>query len=228
VHCIGDFSQDDLAILARYACTPYVVPAVEPVIAENLAHFYLSQVLDRIAASGAPPPDQVLIIDNMRGGFARDPFLAKTIGLSVFWEGPTRIGESPYNRDRVAFFGPITPAVLEQPVISSMILRGPLPVLREFQRRMLSELVGRADLLRIDKVVQGAVNKLCYAGALGFPLTMFPNAAEVHFDFLDTPLAVDARHGVRIGGTVPGVILGGKPDSAVMRKLRIDLSLGSE
>ena len=74
----------------RYNCAAYVVPATELAVAENIAHFYLSQLLDQMAAATGQP-DQVLLIDNMRAVFPRDPFLGKTIGLSVFCEGPARI-----------------------------------------------------------------------------------------------------------------------------------------
>jgi hypothetical protein len=223
-HCVGDFDQDERAILARFQCTPHAVPATELVIAENVAHFYLDQALDRIA-SGTEQPDQVLVLDNVRAVFPRDPFLAKTIGLSVFCEGPTRIGESDYNRDRLGLFAPLDEQLLRRPVVSSMVLRGRLGVLREFYRRMFIELVGRADLLKIHKVVQGVVNKLCHGGDLGFPVIAHPNGAEVHFEFLASDLAIDARHGVRVGGTVPGVVLSAHQETPLMLKLRIDLNL---
>jgi hypothetical protein len=225
VHCVGEFDQDELAILTRFGCTAHVVSASEPQIAENVAHFYLNQVLDRIASGGLAQPDQVLVLDSVRAVFPRDPFLTKTIGLSVFCEGPTRIGESDYNRDRLGLFVSLDERWLRRSVVSSMVLRGPLPLLREFYRRMFVELVGRAELLKIHKVVQGVVNKLCHGGDLGFPVITHPNGAEVHFEFLASSLAVDTRHGVRIGGTVPGVVLSGHAESQLMLKVRIDLNL---
>jgi hypothetical protein len=225
VHCIGDFDQDELKILARFGCTAHAAPATEPGMAENVAHFYLDQVLDRIASGGTQQPDQVLVLDSVRAVFPRDPFLTKTIGLSVFCEGPTCIGESDYNRDRLGLFAPLDERWLRQSIVSSMVLRGPLPLLREFYRRMFIELVGRAELLKIHKVVQGVVIKLCHGGDLGFPVIVHPNGAEVHFEFLASSLAVDTRHGVRIGGAVPGVVLSGHRESALLLKLRIDLNL---
>ncbi len=224
-HCVGAFDDDELAILTRFRCTAHVVPATEPAIAENIAHFYINQVLDRIASGGTAQPDQVLVLDSVRVVFPRDPFLARTVGLSVFCEGPTRIGESDYNRDRLGLFVPLDERWLRQPVISSMLLRGKLPVLREFYRRMFIELIGRADILKIHKVVQGVVNKLCRGGDLGFPVIAHPNGAEAHFEFLASSLAVDTRHGVRVGGTVPGVVLSGHKESQLLLKLRIDLNL---
>jgi hypothetical protein len=225
VHCAGELDQDELALLARFGCTGHVVPATDPAMAENIAHFYLSQVLDRIARGGPAQPDQVLVLDSVRAVFPRDPFLGKTVGLSVFCEGPTRIGESDYNRDRLKLFVPLDEWWLRQPIISSMVLRGSLAVLCEFYRRMFIELVGHTDLLKIHKVVQGLVNKLCHGGDLGFPVIAHPNGAEVHFDFLASDLAVDTRHGVRVGGTVPGVVLSGHRESALVLKLRLDLNL---
>ena len=225
VHWVGDFDQGELEILTRFRCTAHAVPASEPAIAENVAHLYISQVLERIASGGEAQPDQVLVLDSVRAVFPRDPFLTKTIGLSVFCEGPTRIGESDYNRDRLGLFVQLDEGWLRQPVVSSMVLRGKLPLLREFYRRMLIELVGRAELLKIHKVIQGVVNKLCHAGDLGFPVIAHPNGAEVHFEFLSSRLAVDTRHGVRVGGTVPGVVLSGHRESKLVLKLRIDLNL---
>ena len=100
-----------------------------------------------------------------------------------------------------------------------------MPTVREFYRRLFAELIGRPDLLSMHKVVQGAVNKLCHFGDLGFPVIMHPNGAEVYFDFWPSGLAIDTRHGVRIGGSVPAVVLGGNPETPLMIKLRIDLSL---
>jgi hypothetical protein len=225
VHCIGDFDQEELAILARYNCAAYVVPATELAVAENIAHFYLSQLLDQMAAATAQP-DQVLLIDNMRAVFPRDPFLGKTIGLSVFCEGPARIADSGYNRARLELFSTPDEQLMRNPVVSSMVLRGRLPIMREFYRRIFQELVGRAELLKVHKVVQGAVNKLCYGGELGFPLTAYPNGAEVYFDLLGSDLAVDTRHGVRVGGAVPSVVLAGHTETPLMLKLRTDLNLG--
>ncbi len=51
------------------------------------------------------------------------------------------------------------------------------------------------------------------------------NGAEVYFDLLGSDLAVGTRHGVRIGGAAPGVVLAGHPETPLMLKLRIDLNL---
>ena len=226
VYCVGDFDQDDQAVLARHGCTGYVAPTMAPEIADNVAHFYLSQILDRISSDAAVHLDQVLVIDNMRAIFPRDPFLTKTIGLSAFCEGSARIGELDFNRARLGFFvSPVDEGWLRNPVVSSMVLRGALPLMREFYRRMLIELVGRTELLRIQKVIQGLVNKLCHGGGLGFPVIVHPNGAEVHFDFLECRLGVDTRYGVRIGGAVPAVVLASHPETPLMLRLKIDLNL---
>jgi len=225
IHCVGDFDQRELAMLVQHGCTVHRVPAIEPDIAENIAHFYLSQTLERISSAAAGPLDQVLLLDSTRAMFARDPFATKTIGLSMFAEGPTRVADSPYNRDRLAFFVPPEESALQVPVVSSGIMRGRVSVVQEFYRQLFKELVGRTDLLSIHKVVQGAVNKLCHFDNLGFPVTIHPNGAEVYFDMWPSELSVDSRHGVRVGGTVPGVVLAADKDSPLMMKLRIDLGL---
>jgi hypothetical protein len=224
VHCVGDFDQDELATLAHRGCIAYPVAAAENTVAGNVAHVYLSQVLDRLAAQPFPP-DQVLVLDGVCALFPRDPFLNKTIGLSVFCEGPKRIGESAYNRDRLAFFVMPDERRLQCPVVSSALLRGSLPVVRKFYRRVLAELVGRGKLLNIEKVIQGVFNKLCHDGDLGFPVITHPNGAEAYFDSLNSGLAIDTRHGVRVGGTVPGVVIGRNRDTELMIKLRIELGV---
>ena len=225
VHCVGDFNHAELQELARHDCIAHQVPAIETEIAENVAHFYLSQVLDKLAVDQSKTPRQVLMLDTMRAIFPRDPFLCRTIGLSAFAEGPTRIADSPFNRQRLAYFVPPERSGLQVPVVSSALLRGSIGHLRQFYRRLFAELVGRADLLRMHKVIQGAFNKLCHGGDLGFPVIVQPNGAEAYFDLWASGLAVDTRHGVRIAGRVPAVVLGGEPETALMRKLRIDLSL---
>jgi hypothetical protein len=225
VHCIGDFNAQELAILSHYGCAAHPVPAVQSEIAENVAHFYLSQLLDRLVADRKVLPDQVLVIDSVGAAFARDPFLNRTIGLSVFCEGPSRIADSAYNRDRLAFFVPPAESSLQLPVVSSALLRGSVSVVSEFYRQLFSELVGRQDLLKIPKVVQGAFNKLCHLGQFSFPVVIHPNAAEVCFYFWPSDLAIDTRRGVRVGGSVPSMVLTNRPDTKLMRRLRIDLSL---
>ena len=128
VHCLGDFDKGELEILTRYRCTAHAVPATEPAIAENVAHLYISQVLERIASGGTAQPAQVLVLDSVRAVFPRDPFLTKTIGLSVFCEGPMRIGELGYNRHRLGLFVQLDERRLREPVVSSMVLRGALPI----------------------------------------------------------------------------------------------------
>ncbi len=225
VHCVGDFDPHELEVLARYGCTAHQAPATEAGIAENVAHFYLSHVLEKLAADSSTMPGQVLVLDNMSAVFPRDPFLAATIGLSVFAEGPTRIADSVYNQHRLAYFVPPQESWLQEPVVSSSLLRGGVPHVRDFYRRLFAELIGRAELLSMHKVVQGAFNKLCHGDDLGFPVIVHANGAEAYFDLWVSGLAVDTRHGVRVGGRVPAVVLGSNPETTLMIKLRTDLSL---
>ncbi len=228
VHCVGDFDQSEQALLSQHRCIVHRAPVTDIVIAENVAHFYLSQVLDRLAAERDRVPGQVLVLDSMRAVFPRDPFLSKTIGLSLFCEGPMRIGESGFNLERLAHFTTSDERRLRCPIVSSALSRGPLPVAREFYRHLLAELVGRTELLSTHKVIQGAFNKLCHDGNLGFPVITHPNGAEAYFDFWPSGLAIDVRHGVRIGGTVPGIVLGAYTETELMMKLRIDLNLPTQ
>jgi hypothetical protein len=225
VHCVGDFAPDELAALSRHRCIAHHAPAVVTEIADNVAHFYLARVLDQLGAGLGDVPEQVLVLDGMHAVFPRDPFRSATLGLSVFCEGPGGIGDSAFDLHRLGHF--VTPDEnrLQRSVISSSAMRGRLPVVRDFYRRLLAEFLGRADLLKLPKVIQGAVHKLCRGGNLPYPVIAHPNGAEVYFDLWSSGLAIDDRHGVRIGGTVPGVVLGAQTDTELMTKLRIDLGL---
>jgi hypothetical protein len=166
-----------------------------------------------------------MTLDSTRAVFLRDPFLSKTIGLSVFCEGTMAIGESEYNLHRLAFFVPPDEGWLHRPIISSTLLRGSAKVLREFYRKLFIEFVGQAQLISIPKVIQGAVNKLCYSDGLGFPVIVHPHAAEIYFDFWPSDLAVDTRHGIRIGGSVPGLVMGESVDTGLLKTIRINMGL---
>jgi hypothetical protein len=169
MHCVGAFDADELALLARLGCTAHPVGDAERSMdIENVAHLCISRVLDELAEDATAPPDQVLVLDTVRAGFQRDPFQARTIGLSVFCEGPTRIGESEYNLQRLAMFTALDEARLQQPIISSALLRGSLEVVRAFYRRLFQEFVGRSDVLQVQKVIQGTINKVCHDGDLVF------------------------------------------------------------
>ena len=225
VHCIGDFSQQEQDILAHGSCTSHPVPAVGRDVCDNVAHVHLNETLQVLAADPAGPPDQVLVLDTMRAVFPRDPFATATIGLSVFCESHERIADSDYNRTRLGFYIPEGDSGLLLPVISSAALRGSLPVLRAFYQALFAELLTRQDLLSVTKVVQGALNKLCHLGRFAFPVIVHPNGAELYFDHWESGLSIDSRHGFRVGGTVPGVVLGSHLLTRAMIELRTDLGL---
>ncbi len=224
VHCIGQFNADELRLLSQHGAVAYAVAATAPMHAENIAHFYLGQMLDRLA-QGTAQPDQVLLLDSMRAVFLRDPFHARSMGLSVFAEGPTWLGDSEYNLQRLQFFVTPDQARRQQPIISSALLRGPLHALRPFYHKLLAEFVGRSELLGIHKSIQGAVNKLCHDGGFEFPIFVHPNGAEAYFDIWPSDLAVNRQQGVRIGGTVPGVVLGESIETKLLLAIRTNLGL---
>jgi hypothetical protein len=226
LHCAGAFDADELAVLARHGCAAHPIGDADPSLdIENTAHLFLSRVLDELTADAAARPDQVLVLDSIRAGFQRDPFQARTIGLSVFCESPTRVGESEYNLQRLAMFMPPDEARLQQPIVSSAVLRGPLEVVRRFYHKVLLEFTGRAELLRVQKVIQGTINKVCHDGGLGFPVIVHPNGAEVHFDFWASGLEIATASGVRVGGATPAIVLSGSPDSEVMRAIWSNLGM---
>lgn len=225
VHCIGDFGAQEQAMLAQASCTSHPIPAVALDICDNVAHVHLNDMLQTLAADPAGPPDQVLVLDTTRAVFPRDPFATATIGLSVFCESHERIADSEYNRTRLGFYIPEGDSHLPLPVVSSAALRGSLPVLRAFYQVLFAELLTRQDVLSVTKVVQGALNKLCHLGRFEFPVIVHPNGAELYFDFWEPGLSIDSRHGFRVGGTVPGVVLGSHLLTKAMVKLRTDLGL---
>ncbi len=226
LHCVGAFDADERVLLARHGGVAHPIEDCDPSLnIENTAHMFISRVLDELAADVAARPDQVLVLDTVKAGFQRDPFQASTIGLSVFCEGPTRIGESDYNLHRLAIFTPLDEARLQQPIISSVLLRGPLDVVRAFYRKVFVEFTGRAELMRVQKVIQGTINKVCHDDGLEFPVIAYPNAAEVYFDFWTSGLDIDTAGGIRIGGATPAVVLSGSLDGELMQALWSSLGM---
>ena len=226
LHCVGDFDAAELALLARHDCVTHRVSNPDPSLkAENIAHLFISQVLDGMAGTDGTRLEQVLVIDSVKAGFLRDPFGSSTIGLSVFCEGPVRIGEADYNRQRLELFCQPTEHALRQSVVSSELFRGPVDVVRSFYRKLFIEFVGRAELLRFPQGIQGAVNKLCHGGGFDFPIVLHPNAAEVFFDYWPTDLPMETRSAVRVGEAVPAVVLSASIQSAVIVGLRRSLGL---
>ena len=225
VRCIGAMDAAERAVVQRHGGLSHPVEAGDGVIdVQNLAHMHISRVLDEIAA-GTTQPDQVLVLDTMRAGFLRDPFLGKTIGLSVFCEGPVAMGQSDYNVQRLEFFTEIDETWRQRPIISSAALRGKLEVVRAFYRRLLAEFVGREQGLRVPKMVQGAINKLSYDSTLGYPVIIHPNAAEVYFEISPQTLSIDNHLGVRVGGTVPAIVVNPFQRTSLMDTLRASLRL---
>ena len=225
VHCIGDFTQPEQDWLSGAGYTVHLAPAVALELCDNIAHVHLNETLEKLAADPAGAPDQVLVLDSMRAVFPRDPFASMTIGLSVFSETHERIADNEYNRARLGFYVAERDSRLPLPVVSSSALRGSLPVMRSFYQSLFAELLTRQDILSVTRVVQGAINKLCHLRRFGFPVIVHPNGAEVYFDFWESGLSIDTRHGFRVGGTVPGVVLGAHPETALMIRLRTDLGL---
>ncbi len=224
LHCVGTFDDGELALLERYGAIPHPVDPADPSLdVENTAHLFLSRVLDQLAANEARRPDQVLVLDTVRAGFLRDPFRAETIGLSVFLESSVRIGESEYNLQRLALFSPPDEVVLQRPIVSSALLRGGLDIVRAFYRKLFVEFVGRAELLRVHKAIQGAFNKLCHGDGLEVPIIQHPNGAEAYFEIWGEGLPATAEPPIRIAGAVPFVVLNPVRETELMRGLRASL-----
>lgn len=221
LHCVGAFDPAETALLERHGGVAHQLgPLDTSVQIENVAHLLISQVLDRIADNVS---GQVLVLDTLRAGFLRNPFENSTVGLSAFCEGPLRIGKSDYNLHRLALFVEGAERFRQRPIVSSMVFRGRMDHVRAFYRRLFIEFVGRAELLRIAKSIQGAVNKLCHGGGFEFPIVLHANAAETLFDFWPNGMPVATRPDIRVGGTVPAIVMGKSLQSEVISALRRSL-----
>jgi hypothetical protein len=229
IHCLGAFDPNELAVLARHGAVAHGIDPIGGDLdhVDNLAHVHMSRVLDQLAADASVAVDQVLVMATMRAGFLRDPFLSKTIGLSVFCEGPARIGDSDYNSFRLQQFTELDDVWRQRPVVASSVLRGRLDVVRAYYRKLLAEFIGRTQLLEMHNMIQGAFNKLCQGEDFDFPVILHPNAAEVYFEIGPQNLTIDMRLGVRIGGTVPAVVVSPYRETPLMDMLRGSLHLSS-
>jgi hypothetical protein len=228
IHCIGAFDEHESATLSHYRCTPRGLFETDFSIgADNLAHFCFCQMLDELAMTEYRHDRQIMLFESVHAVFQRNPFIGKTIGLSVFCEGSTRIGESEFNLHRVAHLGETDEALRRRPIISSAVLRGELGILRNFYRRILTEYAGRAELLRFDKSIQGAVNWVCHGGRLPFPVVVHPNAAEIFFQTSASDLLLTTDHGITVGGAVPAAIFNPFRDTELLRTLRRQLGISA-
>jgi hypothetical protein len=229
IHCLGALDANELAVLARHGAVAHSIDPISGGLdhVDNLAHVHMSRVLDELDADASTRPDQVLVMATMRAGFLRDPFLSKTIGLSAFCEGPAHIGDSEYNAIRLQQFTALDDAWRRRPIVSSAVLRGKLDVVREYYRQLLAEFVGRPHLLQMQNMIQGAVNKLCQEGKFSFPVILHPNAAEVYFEIGPQSLTIDMRLGVRVGGTVPAIVVSPYGETPLTDMLKGSLHLSS-
>lgn len=226
LHCVGVFDEAELALLSQYGCIAHPIEAADSSLdVTNIAHFFISRVLDEFAADTETQPDQVLVLDTVRAAFLRDPFQARTIGLSAFQETATRIGDDQYNLLRLARFTAPEPDALRRPIISSSLLRGKLDIVRAFYRKLFIEFVGRAELMRIPKMIQGAVNKLCHGDNLDAPVILHTNGAEAYFEIWEKGLPATLEPPIRVAGAVPFVILNPERETDLMRAVRASLGI---
>ena len=143
----------------------------------------------------------------------------------LFHESSTRIGDSEYNLQRLAFFTTPDEAVVQRPIISSALLRGRLDIVRAFYHKLFLEFVGRAELMQVHKVIQGAFNKLCHQGGLDTPIIQHPNGAEAYIEIWGEGLPTSIEPPIRVAGTVPFVVMNPVRETELMRALRASLDL---
>ena len=127
-----------------------------------------------------------------------------------------------FDGDVCVFVDAVAPATVKALIA---MLRGKLDIVRAFYRRLLAEFVGREQGLRVPKIVRGAINKLSYDSALGYPVIIHPNAAEVYFEISPQSLGIDSHLGVRVVGTVPAIVVKRFQPTSLMATLRASLRL---
>lgn len=185
IHCLGSFTEQEMAVLSHYDSFAHRIMPPDPALdVETVAHLFVNRILDRVSA------DLVLVLDTMCASFRDSPFRVIPPGLSLFQDGTKRIGDSASDRYRVAQFAPADAAMLRRAVVSSSLLRGRLDVVRAFYRRLLGEFIGHAELLRGSKMVQGAFNKLYYCGEIAPPAVLHPNGAAAFVPSQDAEFPV--------------------------------------
>lgn len=223
IHCTGVLAEPELALLAQYGCVAHPIEPVNPELdIESVAHLFLSRVLDQLADTPTEP-EQVLVMDSVRAAFLRDPFESETIGLSVFHESATRVADSEFNLHRLAKFVEPEGDIVQHPVVSSALLRGKLSIVREFYRRLFVQFIGRAELLRIHKMMQGAINKLCHGGIPGMDIVQYPNGGEAYLEIWEQGLPIRTEPLIRVGSAVPFVVLNLVRETELMRAIRARL-----
>ena len=180
---------------ARHHCTAHAVPADEPRVGRRTSRISVSAGARSSWRHAEPQIDQVMLFDSRACGVPAQSIRRRD-------DRPVGIqrGRNPYRRIRIQRCTgsriSVRPTTrwLRCPIISSSILRGGVGVLRAFYRRLLAEYVGRAELLTVEKGIQGAINLVCHSGGLSFPMTIHPNGAEVLFRDTGHPrLPVTAR-----------------------------------
>jgi hypothetical protein len=208
MYCVGVFNQDELDLLAQYQCQSRNLDVRSAIVdPQNGAHLYMRSVLDGIARTPGQCPDQVLLVDTVRVTFLRNPFLTKTIGLSLFVEGAVRIGDSKDNLNWLSLFVDSVDPFLDKLIVSSSMLRGSVTVVQTFCRQLLAEFHDNLQLLSRPKIMQGVFNKLCHKGNLGYPVTLYPNGSVAYFDIGPRDLPVETQPIIRVGANMPSIIV---------------------
>jgi hypothetical protein len=208
IFCVGDFDGTGKSTIERYGGQVLPIQNRHAALdAENEAHLFMRSALDELSRHLSLKLGHVLLIDTVCATFCRDPFLTKTIGLSVFAEGPASIGDSAHNMEWLNYFVSDIGAYLDKPIVSSSVLRGPIEVVQLFTRKLLAEYAGQAELLYKPKSTQGAFNKLCHAGNLDYPVTIYPNGSIVYFEIWPTDVPIQTQPIIRVAGTLPSIIV---------------------
>ena len=55
--------------------------------------------------------------------------------------------------------------------------------------------------------ISRVLNKLGYDSSMCYPVIIHPNAAEMYFEICDPTLIIEENGGLRVGGTVPAIVV---------------------
>jgi hypothetical protein len=226
IHCVARSLDDsEIGLLTEYGGVGHLVADSPAGSEENAAHICISWVLDKLAADTGTAPGEVLLVDSARAGFLSDPFHVRTPGLSLFLEGPTHLGDSEPNRRWLSAVGCDDGLFADRPIVSSSLVRGAIGTVRDFYRQLLPEITCSAELMTMHKVVQGAFNKLCHGGKLGFPVTLHANGSQAFFEIWHCDLSIETEPVIKVGGVTPAIIVSAKPNSDLLKALRTVMKL---
>jgi hypothetical protein len=172
---------------------------LDPAIpAANAAHCCFAAYLEGVEGR------RVLGIDNIRARPQLNPFGLASAQVSVSAEGCRKIRDCKLNTQWLAAFGPGFEDILDRQIVSSEIVMGAVADLRRFYGLVMDQFRGRAHLMRLEKIIQGAIARVAYGAASG--VTVHPNGTLRYSAFWPSEMIVEPGELLRVGGVVPAIV----------------------